>query len=218
MRNPYEVLGLKDGASIEEIKKAYRELVKKYHPDRYMDNPLSELAEEKLREINEAYDILIKNAGNGQKQQHTYRQQRQQQRQNTGSGGYSKGYQYDSQMIYQIKMLIQNGNFSQAQQMLDSMQVRDSSWHYLQGLLFLRRGWYDRANVLLRRAVDMEPNNMEYREALNRVSNQYYGYRQNPHFYRGGYRQNPDMCSVCTTLWCADSMCECCGGDLIGCC
>lgn len=65
MRNPYEVLGLKDGASIEEVKKAYRELVKKYHPDRYMDNPLSELAEEKLREINEAYDYIIKNAGNG---------------------------------------------------------------------------------------------------------------------------------------------------------
>ena len=73
MRNPYEVLGLKDGASIEEVKKAYRELVKKYHPDRYMDNPLSELAEEKLREINEAYDYIIKNTGNGQRRLHHQR-------------------------------------------------------------------------------------------------------------------------------------------------
>lgn len=81
MRNPYEVLGLKDGASIEEVKKAYRELVKKYHPDRYMDNPLSELAEEKLREINEAYDYIIKNAGNGQRQSY-------QRRQNTGTSGF----------------------------------------------------------------------------------------------------------------------------------
>jgi len=216
MRNPYEVLGLKEGASIEEIKKAYRDLVKKYHPDRYRDNPLSDLAEEKLREINEAYDILIKNAGNG-RQQYSYQQQQQQQqqRQNTGAG---TGYANDNPMFYQIKMMIQNGNYVQAQQLLDSMQVRDSTWYYLQGLLFLRRGWYDRANVLLRRAVEMEPGNPEYREALNRVNNQYTGYNQNPYFYRNSYRQSPDMCSICTTLWCADSMCECCGGDLIGCC
>jgi molecular chaperone DnaJ len=140
------------------------------------------------------------------------------QKRHTGTSGFTGSYQHDSQMVYRIKMLIQNGNFTQAQQLLDSMQVRDSSWHYLQGLLFLRRGWYDRANVLLRRAVDMEPNNMEYREALNRVSNQYYGYRHNPYYHGSGYRQSPDMCSICTTLWCADSLCECCGGDLIGCC
>lgn len=220
MKNPYEVLGLKEGASIEEIKKAYRELVKKYHPDRYMDNPLSDLAEEKLREINEAYDTLMKNYANGY-QQRSYQQQQQQQqqyqsqRQNTG--GYY-GYANDNEMVYRIKMLIQNGNLNQAQQLLDQMPNRDSTWHYLQGLLFLRRGWYDRASSLLQRAVQMEPNNLEYRDALNRVSNQYGNYRYNPNFYRGGYNQNPDMCSICTTLWCADSLCECFGGDLIGCC
>ena len=88
MRNPYEVLGLKEGASIDEIKKAYRELVKKYHPDRYMDNPLSDLAEEKLREINEAYDALMKNGANsGQQrtyQQKSYQQQYHQQQTTTG--------------------------------------------------------------------------------------------------------------------------------------
>jgi molecular chaperone DnaJ len=212
MKNPYEVLGLKDGASVEEIKKAYRELVKKYHPDRYRDNPLSGLAEEKLREINEAYDILMKNASNGQR---TYQQQ--QQRQHTDARGYY-GYANDSQLVYQIKMAIQNGNYNMAQQMLDSMQNRDATWHYLQGLLFLRRGWYDRANVLLRRAVEMDPANWEYRDALNRVNNQYRNYQHNQYYYRRGYNQNPDMCQVCATLWCADSLCECCGGDLIGCC
>lgn len=257
MRNPYEVLGLKDGASIEEIKKAYRELVKKYHPDRYMDNPLSDLAEEKLREVNEAYDTLIKSGAGGhtqqqssyqqqqrqqqqrqqqQRQQQQYQQQyqqqqqkqqqqqqqyqyqqQQQQRQNTGSQGYY-GYADENQMYYQIKMMIQNGNFNQAQQMLDSIPNKGAQWNYLQGLLFLRRGWYDRANVLLRKAVDMEPNNMEYRDTLSRVNNQYRGYQQNPQFYRGGYHKDPDMCQICGTLWCADSLCECCGGDLIGCC
>lgn len=60
--NPYEVLGLKPGASQEEIKKAYRNLIKQYHPDQYGDNPLKDLAEEKMREINTAYDMLTKNA------------------------------------------------------------------------------------------------------------------------------------------------------------
>ena len=62
--NPYEVLGVKPGASQEEIKSAYRKLVKQYHPDQYGDNPLKNLAEEKLAEINKAYD-MIKNNNEG---------------------------------------------------------------------------------------------------------------------------------------------------------
>ena len=60
--NPYDVLGVKPGASQEEIKSAYRKLVKQYHPDQYGDNPLKDLAQEKLAEINKAYDML-KNGG-----------------------------------------------------------------------------------------------------------------------------------------------------------
>lgn len=221
MKNPYEVLGIKEGASIDEIKKAYRELVKKYHPDRYMDNPLSGLAEEKLREINEAYDYLMKNANNNNQRNQQYQRQQQyhrQQQQQRNTGYYGSGFANDSQFVNQVKMMIQNGNLAQAQRMVDSMPNRDATWNYLQGLLFLRRGWYDRANVHLQRAVQMEPSNIEYRDALSRINNQYTGYRQNQHYYRGGYNTSPDMCNLCTTLWCADTMCECCGGDLIACC
>ena len=55
MRDPYSVLGVDQNASDEEIKKAYRELARKYHPDNYQNNPLADLAEEKMKEINEAY-------------------------------------------------------------------------------------------------------------------------------------------------------------------
>ena len=79
MRDPYEVLGVPQGASEEEIKAAYRELVKKYHPDKYQNNPLADLAEEKLREVNEAYEYLEKH-GMGGYSNGTYQ-----------SGGYSSG-------------------------------------------------------------------------------------------------------------------------------
>ncbi|NMA36967.1 MAG: J domain-containing protein, partial [Papillibacter sp.] len=66
MRDPYEVLGVSRNASEDEIKKAYRELARKYHPDNYKDNPLSDLAQEKMKEINEAYDAITKGrAGSG---------------------------------------------------------------------------------------------------------------------------------------------------------
>ena len=58
MNDPYAVLGVSPSASDEEIKRAYRELVKKYHPDNYANNPLADLAEAKMKEVNEAYDLL----------------------------------------------------------------------------------------------------------------------------------------------------------------
>ena len=60
MTDPYKVLGVSRDASDDEIKKAYRELARKYHPDNYVDNPLSDLVEEKMKEINEAYDTIQK--------------------------------------------------------------------------------------------------------------------------------------------------------------
>ena len=75
--NPYEVLGVPENASEEEIKKAYKELVKKYHPDKYQDNPLADLAEEKLQEVNEAYDMLTKNRNSGSIRQLQLRKLRQ---------------------------------------------------------------------------------------------------------------------------------------------
>jgi molecular chaperone DnaJ len=239
-KNPYKVLGVKEGASYDEIKRAYRELAKKYHPDRYRDNPLADLADEKMREINEAYDTLMKNAGyayqypgdDGQTYDNSnaggssYRTQYQGQ-QSGGSTQYqyqqqktqNQQYQYadESEMERQARMYINSGNLNEAQKILDRMRNRNAAWYYLQGLIFLRRGWYDRGYSNIQKAATMDPANYEYRNALNNLNNQNMGYRQN-YYYRNTYHNNPDMCQICGTLWCADSCCECMGGDLIGCC
>ena len=76
MRDPYEVLGISPDASDDEIKRAYRELARKYHPDNYQNNPLSDLAEEKMKEINEAYDAITKGRTGG----------------GSAQGGYGYGY------------------------------------------------------------------------------------------------------------------------------
>ena len=65
MNDPYKVLGVSRTATDDEIKKAYRELARKYHPDNYQDNPLADLAEEKMKEINEAYDAINKMRSGG---------------------------------------------------------------------------------------------------------------------------------------------------------
>ena len=59
--DPYKILGIPNTATEEEVKAAYRELAKKYHPDNYADSPLADLANEKMQEINEAYDTIIAN-------------------------------------------------------------------------------------------------------------------------------------------------------------
>ncbi|MCL2367524.1 MAG: DnaJ domain-containing protein, partial [Oscillospiraceae bacterium] len=65
MSDPYKVLGVSPSASDDEVKKAYREQARKYHPDNYHNNPLADLAQEKMKEINEAYDAILRMRGGG---------------------------------------------------------------------------------------------------------------------------------------------------------
>ena len=60
VNDPYKVLEISPEATDEEVKTAYREMARKYHPDNYANNPLSDLAQEKMQEINEAYDTIIR--------------------------------------------------------------------------------------------------------------------------------------------------------------
>jgi molecular chaperone DnaJ len=209
LRNPYEVLGVKEGSSEEEIKKAYRELVKKYHPDQYRDNPLSKLAEEKLREVNEAYDYLMKNLSSRGGQGYSRDTDR-------GSDDYWRRNQEDNAAYSQVRVNINNGNVGVAEDLLNRSSVRNAEWYYLKGLVFLRKGWYDEAYSHIQAAVNMDPSNFEYRSTLNKINNNNRAYRGSA--YGRGYNQGPDLCTMCSCLWCSDSCCECAGGDLVGCC
>ena len=70
--NPYEVLGVSETATDEQVRSAYIKLVKKYHPDRYQDSDLKDLANDKLKQVNEAYDTITNMRKNGSASQNTY--------------------------------------------------------------------------------------------------------------------------------------------------
>ena len=105
MKDPYSILGVNKNASDEEIKNAQRELARKYHPDNYQDNPLSELAAEKMKEINEAYDAIVNNR-RGKKSSYT--------------GGFSEN---SASSFPEIRSLISQNRLEQAQELLDGTPV-----------------------------------------------------------------------------------------------
>ena len=196
-KNPYEVLGVRENASDEEIKKAYRTLVKKYHPDRYTDNPLKDLADEKLREINQAYDSIMNNKGRKR------------------SGGYDSSQK--SGDFQEVRDLINRRNFREADQILRASTNRTAEWHFLMGVIFMNQGWYDQAYSYVEKAVTMEPSNPEYTNVYNQLKARSGNYRTN--VYNRGYRSSGnDLCNVCSCLICSDCCCECFGGDCIACC
>ena len=205
--NPYEVLGVKQGASQEEIKSAYRKLVKQYHPDQYGDNPLKDLAQEKLAEVNKAYDMLKNGGGNTSYNSSS----------NGYNGSYNTGYNsYSSNTaIYaEVRSLIQMRNISVAESKLNAIKQRDAEWYYLYGNVIMAKGWFESAYNNIQRACAMDPNNFEYRQALSQLQSRGRGYSQTYRTSNG----TMDTCDCCINLWCLDSMCECLGGDLIGCC
>lgn len=220
IEDPYKVLGVSPDASDEEIKKAYRALAKKYHPDR---NPGDEVAAKKMQQVNAAYEQIK----NPDKAQHS-----------GGYGGsYSGGYsQYDPfgfggyggyrQRSYsepgagdnyqQAAMnYIRFGRYREALNALENSQQRDARWYYLSALANNGLGNQVTALEHIRRAVSMEPDNQEYIDALNQIEHGGAAYRRQAGNFSGfEMRSNPCM-NLCLCYLC---QMFCCGRPFFFCC
>ena len=195
MRDPYSVLGVSQNASDDEVKKAYRELARKYHPDNYQNNPLADLAEEKMKEINEAYDTITKQRSGGYSGSSP-----------GGYGGYQqRSYSSGDPAYARIRNLINMGDLNQAEQLLYEVGQKNGEWYFLSGSIAYRKGWMDEAMQNYVRAVQMEPNNMEYRQALALMQRGAVG------GYRPSGYSSAVGCDPCTTYLCC-SMCTPWGG------
>ncbi|MBQ3184792.1 MAG: J domain-containing protein [Firmicutes bacterium] len=200
--NPYEVLGISENASEEEIKRAYKEMVKKYHPDKYQDNPLADLAEEKLQEVNEAYDMLIKK-GNSSSYDYGFGG-------GSGFGGGASGGGSGRPDYMQVRRLIDANNLREAEKILNGTRDRSAEWFFLAGMVSYKKGWYDDARNKLQTASEMEPGNMEYSQAYGRIINMG-GQFQNQARGRGYNQQGGDdlCCQALQCYICADCCCDC---------
>ena len=203
MNDPYTTLGVSRNASDEEIKKAYRDLARKYHPDNYHDNPLADLAQEKMKEINEAYDTITKQRASGHSGGYggSYSGASSGYGASGGYGGYS-----GSTAFADVRAALNAGNIAQAEALLNAAGTRNAEWNFLMGSVCYRKGWMDEARNYYQMAVNMDPNNAEYRQALNYMIASGQPYRQDVY----GAQTGMDMCDVCTALWCANLCCSGC--------
>lgn len=150
--DPYKVLGVSSDASDEEIKKAYRSLAKKYHPDLHPNDPA---AQAKMNEINAAYE-QIKNP----QPSHQYS--------NQGYGSYGQSSSSEGSAVRAAENYIRMGYFTQALSALDNAphEERTARWYYLSAMASMQLGNRIRALDHAQRAVSLEPNNAYYNQLL----------------------------------------------------
>ncbi len=211
MKDPYSILGVSSSASDAEIKTAYRNLARKYHPDNYSDdNPLKDLANEKMQEINAAYDEIQRmraGGGSSSRSSHSY----------TSSSSSAGG----SNFYYNVRVKIQEKSFREAEAMLMSVGDYDrvAEWHYLMAVCLMQKGRPNDAMRELEIACGMDPANEEYQRAKEMFNSRAGAYGST--YYGDGYgyrRSDADRaCDCCSNLICLDCLCECMGGDLIRC-
>ena len=213
MLDPYSVLGVPRNASDEEVKKAYRKLSRKYHPDANINNPNKDQAEEKFKEVQQAYEQIMKEREYGADGY-------------AGSGSYGGfgGFGTNRQSSYQDEEslrrqaaanYVQNGHYQEALNVLNSLYQRNGQWYYLSAVANMGLGNNVNALNHIKEAVRLEPDNEQYRMLLQRMEGggSWYEQRQNPF---GGMPMGGD--NMCMNLCIANLVCNlCCPGGFMCC-
>ena len=203
MNNPYEVLGVPRTATNDEIKKAYRQLCKKYHPDSYVNNPLADMAEEKFKEVQAAYDQIMKERENGGYSYST-----------NGQSYSSSSSNQETVELQAARNYINARRFREALNVLANIHNRSAMWYYYSAIANMGIGNNLVAVDHAKQAAAMEPNNMEYVNFANQMQFRGQHYQTTGQGYG---RQSYGTGNLCCDLWCLDTMCECMGGDLCSC-
>lgn len=196
MNDPYKILGVSPDATDSEIKKAYHDLARKYHPDKYRDSDLADLASEKMKEINAAYEEIQKmRAGGG-------RSSGQGQRQTSGS----QSYQSNAPWPVQVRQLINLRRIAEAERILAGVdqQDRGAEWNFLMGCVAANKGFFVDAQHYFDTACGMAPDNAEYRNAREQLKN------RNTNFGtgQGTHNSSCSCCDLCAAFMCADCLCD----------
>lgn len=217
--DPYKVLGVTPQASDDEIKKAYRRLSRQYHPDANVNNPNKDKAEEKFKEIQTAYDQVIKYREGGDSYQNASSDPFGGQGPFGGFGGFGgqssygqsgynqSGYgQEESNEMKAALNYINAGYYKEAFTVLESIPDRDAKWYYYNALANAGAGNNINAINSAKQAVSMEPDNMQYRAFLTRLES-------GGTWYQGmgtGYGRTPNQGSdLCSNLCWLSLLCNC---------
>lgn len=221
MLDPYKVLGISREASDEEVKKAYRRLSRKYHPDANINNPNKDQAEEKFKEVQQAYEQIMKEREYGSDPSGSYG--------GYGYGGYGGGFGgfsgqqqhsgYEDEESVRRRAaanFVQSAHYQEAMNVLNSLSQRNGEWYYLSAMANMGLGNNVNALSDIREAVRLEPGNAQYQMLKNRMEGggTWYQEQQNPF---GGM---PDVGgNMCMNLCIANMACSlCCPGSSVICC
>ncbi|MCF2640879.1 MAG: DnaJ domain-containing protein [Lachnospiraceae bacterium] len=207
MRDPYEVLGVSREATDEEIKKAYRKLSRIYHPDANINSPNKAQAEEKFKEVQQAYDQIMKEKQQGYAYGNYggYR--------NTGNNG---GAYYgnanrsaDSPEMQAAANYIANRYFKEALNVLNQIHENDRNgkWYYYSAMANMGVGNNILAKEHISRAVALEPSNMEYRQLQQQLEYGGTWYQNMGDSYGKPYSSSGN---ICLSLLCLNMLCNCC--------
>lgn len=197
--NPYEVLGVSRDASDEEIKKAYRALSRRYHPDANINNPNKAQAEEKFKQIQQAYDQIMKEKqqGYGGFRSGAY------------GGGYSSGGRTESVSMQAAANYISNRCYAEALHVLDEIPFseRGARWYYYSAMANAGNGNNVTAKTHIDRAVELEPSNMEYRRFKEHLEFGGSWYQNMGEGYERPYASTGNWCLSMLFL---NMLCNCC--------